>query len=397
MPGLEEAVKTAESLPRMRSLLVCWHDDLVLEKYFHGTRATSLADVKSVSKSVISALVGIAIERGLIPSAGTPIAQYFPYLSSTPADAEKRQITVADLLTMRSGLESTSRRNYGAWVQSPNWVRYVLTRPLVSTPGDEMDYSTGDTHLLSAILTKASGEDTWTFAEQMLAKPLGFTLPQWPRDPQGIYFGGNEMLMTPREMVQFGELYLHRGQIDGRQIVPASWVAASFVSRTQSPISGHQYGYGWWSDEMAGHQVHFAWGFGGQYIVIVPDLDLVVVTTSSTSLGEDRREHRDEVYGLVEQLIGSVASLPDGADALREFRWFWQVELDPLDVENARDFLHLKNDAVQLPAVAHVERNLDTGTKGFADTFERAHIGLGITDDSGYIRELARTILSKKA
>lgn len=313
LPQLDETVKTAESLPRMRSLLVDWHGDLVLEKYFHGTRATSLADVKSVSKTVISALVGIAIDRGLIPSVDATIAQYFPYLSSAGADAKKAQITIADLLTMRSGLESTSRQNYGAWVQSPNWVRYVLTRPLVNTPGDEMDYSTGDTHLLSAILTKATGEDTWSFAEEALAKPLGFTLARWTRDPQGIYFGGNEMLMTPRQMVKFGELYLHDGQIDGRQIIPAAWVAASFTPRTQSPISGHQYGYGWWSDEMAGRKVHFAWGFGGQYIFVVPDLDLVVVTTSSTSLGEDRREHRDEVYALVEQLIGSIASVSQGA------------------------------------------------------------------------------------
>ena len=117
------------------------------------------------------------------------------------------------------------------------------------------------------------------------------------------------MLLTPREMLKFGELYLHQGRIEGRQIVPAAWVAASFLPRTQSPFNGHQYGYGWWSDELAGHRTYFAWGFGGQYIFIVPELELVVVTTSSVSVGEDRLEHRNAVYDLVERLvIGAVGA-----------------------------------------------------------------------------------------
>ena len=118
---------------------------------------------------------------------------------------------------MRSGLQSTSNRYYGAWVQSRNWVQYALDRPMLAEPGTDMDYSTGSSHILSAILTKVTGTSTWRFAQDALAKPLGFTLAQWPRDPQGIYFGGNDMLMTPRQMVAFGELYLNRGLVDGRQ------------------------------------------------------------------------------------------------------------------------------------------------------------------------------------
>ena len=108
---------------------------------------------------------------------------------------------------MRSGLEGTSGRDYGAWVTSGNWVRHALTRPMLAAPGEDMEYSTGNTHLLSAILTKATGAAPGSFANDALARPLGFTLPQWPRDPQGIYFGGNDMLMTPRQMLAFGELY----------------------------------------------------------------------------------------------------------------------------------------------------------------------------------------------
>jgi CubicO group peptidase (beta-lactamase class C family) len=301
--AFDEAVETAGRLPRIRSLLVSRRGELVLERYFNGARAAGQANIKSAAKSVISALTGIAIERGILPGADAPIAPYFPELQRAGADPQKRKITIEDLLTMRSGLQSTSGRNYGAWVLSPNWVRYVLERPIVSPPGERMEYSTGDTHLLSAILSKASGKDTWAFAQEALGKPLGISLARWTRDPQGIYFGGNEMLMTPRQMVRFGELYARRGAANGTQVVPASWVDASFVPRGRSPISEQLYGYGWWVGEMADRPVYFAWGSGGQYIFVIPSADLVVVTTSSPDGGTDRRGQHRMVYDLVERFI----------------------------------------------------------------------------------------------
>jgi CubicO group peptidase (beta-lactamase class C family) len=166
-----------------------------------------------------------------------------------------------------------------------------------------MEYSTGNTHLLSAILTKASGSSTWQFAQEVLARPLGFTLPRWPQDPQGIFFGGNDMLLTPRQMLAFGELYLNDGRLQGKPIVPERWIERSFIPRGASRISGQRYGYGWWMRELAGHQAYFAWGFGGQYIILVPALDLVVVTTSASTVAEDRRSHRRSLFELVEDLV----------------------------------------------------------------------------------------------
>ena len=301
-PAFEQTLAAAKDLPRLHSLLVSRRGEVVLERYFNGTRATRPANVKSVSKSVISTLVGIAIHRKLIPGVDAPIVSWF---SELKADREKTKqtITVEDLLTMRSGLESTSNRNYGAWVQSRNWVQYALRRPLLAAPGTSMQYSTGNSHLLSAILTAATRSSTWRFANDHLGKPLGFSFPQWPRDPQGIYFGGNDMLMTPRQMLAFGELYLNRGRAGTSQVVPESWVEQSFVPRGRSPISGSEYGYGWWIREMGGRRAYYAWGFGGQYIFVVPDLDLVVVTTSASTVAEDRRSHRVSVFDLVDQLI----------------------------------------------------------------------------------------------
>ena len=284
-------------------MIVSHKGSIVLERYYNGARVTTPANIKSASKSVISALVGIAVSRGLIKSVDQKIVDYFPELASDP-EPNKRQITIEDLLTMRSGLESTSGRNYGAWVQSPNWVRFVLRRPLIDEPGRRVEYSTGSSHLLSAIVTKATKMSTWQFAQESLAKPLGFTLAKWVTDPQGIYFGGNEMVMTPRQMIEFGELYLNDGKAGERQVIPKSWIDRTRVPRGKSRWgSDREYGYGFWIREFAGHDSYYAWGYGGQFIFIVPGKDLVIVTTSRSDVSRERRDHLDAIYQLVLDIV----------------------------------------------------------------------------------------------
>ena len=305
-PALEAAANAAAGLPRLRSLLVSHKGAIVLERYFHGARATSPANIKSASKSVIAALVGIAVSRGLIKSVDQKIVDYFPELASDP-EPKKREITIEDLLTMRSGLESTSGRNYGAWVQSANWVRFVLRRRLIDEPGTRIEYSTGSSHLLSAILTRATKMSTWQFAQQALAKPLGFTLARWATDPQGIYFGGNEMLLTPRQMIEFGELYLNNGKAGDQQILPKSWIDQTQIGRGRSRWgSDREYGLGFWIRELAGHDSYYAWGYGGQFIFIVPGQQLVIVTTSRADVSRERREHLDAIYALAELIVRST-------------------------------------------------------------------------------------------
>jgi len=315
----------AQGLPRLHSLLVSRRGELVFERYYNGARAARAANIKSASKSVISALVGIALDRRLIPGVDTRIVTYFPELKQDP-DSRKQEITVEHLLAMRSGLEGTSNRNYGAWVTSRNWVRHALARPMFAAPGEEMEYSTGNSHLLSAILTRATGRSTWQFANDALAKPLGFSLLPWPRDPQGIYFGGNDMLMTPRQMLAFGELYLNEGRVGSRQIVPADWVAKSCEGRTRNrrpgnpafdpvrgfdPLRDRQYGYGWWVHEIRGVETCFAWGYGGQYIFVLPKLELVMVTTSSPDVSEERRDHRRLLFDILsDRIVAPFAVVP---------------------------------------------------------------------------------------
>ncbi len=313
----DAALERAANLPRLHSLLVSHAGDLVLEEYFNGASPTRPANIKSVSKSVISALIGIAIDQGHLEGVDQPIVDFFAEQLDT--DNGKAQITIEDLLTMQAGLETTSNRNYGAWVLSSNWVEFALNQPLELTPGTVMDYSTGNTHLLSAILTSVTDLSTLEFARQALSGPLGFRLLEWPRDPQGIYFGGNDMEMTPRQMLAFGELYLNDGRADGRQIVPQEWVQASLRPRTESRReAGRYYGYGWWIRRMVGLQTPYAWGFGGQFIVLVPELDLVVVTTSDSSPTRDARSQRRRVFNLVEQqVVAPAASVLRGSGNAR--------------------------------------------------------------------------------
>jgi CubicO group peptidase (beta-lactamase class C family) len=304
-----ELRRLAATLPRLHSLVVAHRGEVVFEHYGRGYSATRLANVKSASKSVISALIGIAIERGLIKGVDQRAADFFPELARDQ-DARKRAITVEHLLTMRSGLESTSGQNYGRWVTSRNWVAHALARPLVADPGMTMQYSTGTSHILSALLTRVTKTSTWQFANAALGKPLGIQIARWPQDPQGIYFGGNDMLLTPRQMVAFGELYLNEGRVKGQQVVPERWVKTSCVPRTSSRFDpGREYGYGWWIDEVGGETACYAWGYGGQFILVFEDLDLVVTATSSTSESDERRGYRRELLRMIgEQIVRPIKS-----------------------------------------------------------------------------------------
>ena len=291
-------------MPRLHSLLVSQDGELVLERYFNGKDASDIANVKSVSKSIVSALVGIAIEEGYIQSLRQPIADYFGERLAEPADAPKRAITIEHLLTMQSGLETTSNRNYGAWVVSPDWVEFALRQPLERPPGTRMVYSTGNTHLLSAILTQATGRSTLEYARDVLAEPLGFRLAPWPRGPRGIYFGGNDMELTPRQMAAFGELYLNDGRANGQQIVPEAWVEASLRPHAESTRERDRYyGYGWWIRESSGLRTPYAWGYGGQFIILVPELDAVVVATSASTPDTERRSHRSRLHRIIERQV----------------------------------------------------------------------------------------------
>jgi hypothetical protein len=220
--------------------------------------------------------VGIALEQGYIQSLDQPVLDFFPEYRDQVHDPRTKQISLRHLVTMSAGLEWEENGPIDfRWLASRDWIRFTLQSKLVAEPGTKWNYSTALTHLLSAILTKASGTNTFAFAQRALLDPIGARIQQWSRDPQGYYLGGWEVWMPPRDMAKFGYLYLNQGQWNGKQVVPVAWIRAS----TQQTNSAH-YGFLWWLDTFDGRPMYFAQGLGGQHIVVVPHLDTVVVSTA---------------------------------------------------------------------------------------------------------------------
>ncbi|MGV3579523.1 serine hydrolase domain-containing protein [Brevundimonas sp.] len=294
-----EAVALARTLPRLHALIVARDGEALIEEVLRGPDLDTAVNVKSASKSVLAAVAGAAIGAGVLIGVDQPVA---PFLSDRfPANPDPRlqRITVGDLLSMRAGLASTSGANYGAWVSSPNWVRYALARPFESDPGGALIYSTGTSHLTSAVLTAASDRSTLALTRELLGEPMGITVPTWPADPQGIYFGGNEMRLSPRSLLIFGELYRNDGMSGQTRVLPEGWVQASWERRGSSRYTGDGQGYGWWMRRAGGHDVFYAWGYGGQMVFVVPDLRLTVVMTSDPTPVETRDGHVQALHALL--------------------------------------------------------------------------------------------------
>jgi len=311
---LATALDQAAALPQLRTLIIARNGEVITERVYRGPGLNTPVNIKSAAKSVLSSLVGIAIDRGRLQGVDQSAASILARRVPASADSRVNEVTIGHLLSMQAGLDRTSGRNYGAWVTSRDWVAYALSRPFVDNPGGGMLYSTGSTHLLSAALTEATGRSTHELARAWLGEPLGVNIPPWPRDPQGVYFGGNDMLMSPRAMLSFGEMYRNGGVHQGRQVVPAEWVRASWTPHVRSPRNGNGYGYGWWIKEVRGHPVYFAWGHGGQMIYVAPSLALTVVMTSDPT-ARSVTGHLQSLHGMFDQLIIPAAERGAGATA----------------------------------------------------------------------------------
>lgn len=287
----------------VNSFIVEVNGKRIIEEYTDGMHAGRTTNTKSASKSILSLLIGIAIEEGYLDGIDQPIGEFFPEFFETNPDPVKESITIEDLLTMRAGLETTSFRNYGRWVLSNNWVEFALSQPLEEEPGGRMVYSTGTSHLLSVILTRASGMSTREFASRYLFGPLGITVGGWDRDPQGYYMGGNNLALSPSAMLKIGRLVMNTGEYEGQQIVPEEWIIDSMRVYTRSNYNPYDYGYMWWQRKLQGYHIFFAWGNGGQYILMLPELNSIVVITSDVERSNGSRRHQRQIFSFVENKL----------------------------------------------------------------------------------------------
>lgn len=298
------AIRTAlPGLTQLHAVMVQRGGDILLAEAPRGPGLERAANIKSCSKSMLALLLGGAIARGEVAGLQARLADLAPGLLPADATEGAGDLTLEDLVALRGGLESTSGGSYGEWVNSSNWVAYALRQPRVSPNGGRMIYSTGTTHILGAALATVTGRSLLELARASLGQGLGIDIPPWTRDPQGFYFGGNEMALSPQAMLSVAVMMRDGGVFGGRQVVPADWVRASQQPRTVSPYSGLAYGYGWFISETGWT---LARGYGGQIIAAHPDRDLAVAITSDPT----RPARSGGYFGdLMRLLDGPIAGL----------------------------------------------------------------------------------------
>jgi CubicO group peptidase (beta-lactamase class C family) len=265
------------------SLLIVRNGYLVYESYpSHIYNANIMHHIYSCTKVFTSALIGTAIEEGYIGALDDYVLDYFPNRTFDNMDSRKEAIKIKDLLTMTSGLSWVDNVNYYQMASSYNWVSYVLDRPMVHQPGQVWNYNSGGSHVLSAILDEVTPNGTLEYARAHIFDPLNITNYSWNLDSQGIPNGGTLLHLTPREMAKFGFLYLNSGNWNGTQLIPSSWIeesTTSFIDVEFDQGHGSGYGYKWWTYNWA--NAYTARGSYEQYIVVIPDLNLIVVSTGN--------------------------------------------------------------------------------------------------------------------
>ena len=281
-------------LPNVYSFLVIRNGALVFERYYQGHASTSLFDIRSATKSFISALIGIAVKEKHIPNLDQKILFYFPEYKVTNMDPRKAAITIRDLLMMKSGLAWDEEHDFAELYSSENWIQDIFNLPMREESGLVFYYNSGVSHILSELIRRATGMTTLKFAQQRLFSRLGIGHHSWESDPMGVTLGYAGLSLTARDLAKLGFLYISDGIWNEGQILSREYVHDSTTAWSSGGFPEEaEYGYHWWVLPAEMHSAYFAAGYGGQYLWIVPDLDLIVVTTAEPwlppSLTQDHR------------------------------------------------------------------------------------------------------------
>lgn len=317
----------------IHSVVIVRNGSIVLDSYFWPFTAEMKHILHSCTKSVMSALIGVAIDEGYIQRVDQPITDFFPDLSEG-TDALKQSITLEHLLMMASGLDCRDSYLYGwaglfAMLGSPDWAQYVLDLPMAASPGSTFEYCNGLSYLLSVIIQNATQMNTSDFAVKYLFEPLGIRDVIWPASLQGVTLGWGELQLKPQDMARFGLLYLNKGRWGDRQIVPSAWVEASTRRHIDAELFDH-YGYHWWVDS-AGY--YMAVGYKGQRIFVIPQKEMVVVLTGNLTGSESLIPKRLLDAYIIPAATSDKALPQNTADSRRLAAWVDSVARQPTEPE----------------------------------------------------------------
>lgn len=271
---LEAARFIGQNRSNVYSILLVRHGTVVFERYFQGSGPQTLHRVASVTKSVLSTLVGVAIKQGYLRSVDQKLIDFFPDLEHTLKSSVKDFLTLRLLLTMKEGLLFSE--DFEEWEKNKEKTQFILNLPSIQEPDENIRLSNAP-QIVSRIFNIVTGMNAAEFAEQHLFRPLGIQKYEWPVDSTGTAWGSGGLRLTTRDMAKLGHLFLQQGIWEGRALLPPTWVDEA---TTNHKTSGPPYGYYWWLGTLGGHSYYGAVGFGGQHIFVFPDLDLIFVTTA---------------------------------------------------------------------------------------------------------------------
>jgi CubicO group peptidase (beta-lactamase class C family) len=267
------------------SVMVIKEGYVVLDAYFPPFDEGEIHIVYSCTKSVVSTLIGLAMEEGRIASLDVGLADLFPDRTMANQSDWKDEITLRDLLTMTAGFDAEDSYLYD-WVgldrmhDAPDALQYVLDLPVIEEPGTRFEYTNGVSHLLSCIITEVTGVSALDYARERLFSPLGIGEAEWRTDSLGRNWGYSSLYITPHDMAKIGYLFLNGGEWDGEQVVPREWVEEATRKHFHAGTLLDDYGFQWW---VSPNGYYSAIGYKGQFIHVVPELDLIMVTTSSNA------------------------------------------------------------------------------------------------------------------
>jgi CubicO group peptidase (beta-lactamase class C family) len=321
------AKKAYDSIPSLGSILVWQNNKIVCEEYFNGANDNTSFKVKSVTKSVVSALAGIANDYKLLPDLKTPVFDLFPEYATDLTkkqnigftelirenDSLKRKITLRDLITMQTGYlwDDNSPLSSRVFNSSSDPVRSTLDLPFEDFPGTKFKYCTPASHIIGVVVSKSVKGNLKEFADTALFKPIGVTITSWSNDPLGRTMGGTELSMKSTDMIKFGLLYLNEGKVNDKQIISKSWIQESTSEQVKlnewDVLPGaNGYGYYWWRRKTNGHQAFVASGYGGQLICVIPDLQMVIVTTCFVNEKNRGRSEIKRLHGFIDKIVKAL-------------------------------------------------------------------------------------------
>ncbi|MEN2281325.1 serine hydrolase [Algoriphagus sp. SE2] len=320
---VDELYYDASHLKTLYSLLIVKNGYLIGEGYFNKGSVDQLSQRASVTKSYMSALMGIAIENKCISSIDQRMLDFFPEIESKITDPRKKNITIKQLLQMRAGFPSEEIDSaYWDALWSGKYLDKIDAIPLTSDPGTTFQYSNLTSNWLAIIIARACNTNLKSFGQRNLFEPLKVKLGDWPEDLDGYNIGAGDIQFTARDMTKFGSLYLNEGRIKDKQIIPADWIKASLQNYSENINSVgvkssrlgryfHDVGYGyqWWSGKVGEHQFSFAWGHGGQLIVLLKDLDMIIVTTADPFYGKEEHWNSWKYEQAVINVVGKFIKL----------------------------------------------------------------------------------------